>query len=242
MKGFSEKWCQWINQIITKGSVGIKINDNVGRYFQTKKGLRQGDPLSLLMFNLIADMLNLLISRAKEEAQLTGLVPHLVDGGLSILQYADNTNLFMDHNIEKAINLKLLLCAFEQLLGLKINFHKNELFCYGEAKEMEKQYTELFGCGLGQYPFRYLGIPMHYKRITNADWKIIEDKFENRLSSWKGKLLSCSGRLVLINSVLSSLALFMLSFYEIPKGVLHKLDYYRSWFSGKEIIIKRNTV
>jgi hypothetical protein len=128
------------------------------------------------------------------------------------------------------------------LLGLKINFHKNELFCYGEAKEMEKQYTELFGCGLGQYPFRYLGIPMHYKRITNADWKIIEDKFENRLSSWKVKLLSCSGRLVLINSVLSSLALFMLSFYEIPKGVLHKLDYYRSWFSGKEIIIKRNTI
>jgi hypothetical protein len=141
-------------------------------------------------------MLNLLISRAKEEAQITRLVPHLVDKGLSILQYAGDTILFMDHNIEEETNLKLLLCAFEQLLRLKINFHKSELFCYGEAKEMEKQYTELFGCGLGQYPFRYLGIPMHHKRINNANWKIIEDKFEKRLSSWKGKLLSYGGRLV----------------------------------------------
>jgi hypothetical protein len=43
-------------------------------------------------------------------------------------------------------------------------------------------------------------------------------------------MLSYGGRLVLINSVLSSLALFMLSFFEIPKGVLEKLDFYRSRF------------
>jgi hypothetical protein len=63
----------------------IKVNENLGRYFQTKKGLRQGDPLSHLLFNLVADMLNLLISRAKEEGQINGLVPHLIEGGISIL-------------------------------------------------------------------------------------------------------------------------------------------------------------
>jgi hypothetical protein len=47
---------------------------------------------------------------------------------------------------------------------------------------MESQYTKLFGCDLGQYPFRYLGISMHHKKITNADWKIIEEKFEKKLS------------------------------------------------------------
>jgi hypothetical protein len=80
-------------------------------------------------------MLTLLILRAKEDGQITGLVPHLVDEGLSILQYADDTILFMGHDIEEAKNLKLLLCVFEQLSDLKINFHKSELFCYGEAKE-----------------------------------------------------------------------------------------------------------
>jgi hypothetical protein len=42
--------------------------------------------------------------------------------------------------------------------------------------------------------------------------------------------LSYEGGLVLINTILSSLALFILSFFEIPKGILHKLDYYRSSF------------
>jgi hypothetical protein len=85
MKGFSNKWCQWINQLVSKGSVGVKVNENIGRYFQTKKGLRQGDPLSPLLFNLVADMLALLISSAKEDGQITGLVPHLIDGGIFIL-------------------------------------------------------------------------------------------------------------------------------------------------------------
>lgn len=43
----------------------------------------------------------------------------------------------MENDLEEAKNLKLLLCTFGQLSGLKINFHKNELFCYGAAKEHE---------------------------------------------------------------------------------------------------------
>jgi hypothetical protein len=77
----------------------------------------------------------------------------------------------------------MLESSFEKLTGIKINFHKSELFYYGDAREMEQQYTELFGCDIGQYPFRIVGIPMHHKRISNADWKIIEEKFEKKLSS-----------------------------------------------------------
>jgi hypothetical protein len=65
-----------------------------------------------------------------------GLVTNLVDDGLSILRYADDTILFMENDLEEARNMKLLLCALEQLSGLKINFHKSELFCYGNAREL----------------------------------------------------------------------------------------------------------
>jgi hypothetical protein len=74
IKGFSRKWCHWINQIVSKGSVGVEVNDNIGRYFQTKKGLRKGDSLSPMLFNLMADMLSLLIKRSKEDGQVMGLV------------------------------------------------------------------------------------------------------------------------------------------------------------------------
>jgi hypothetical protein len=54
------------------------------------------------------------------------VIPNLVDDGLSILQYADDTILFMDHNLDQARNIKLLLIAFEKMSGLKINFHKSK--------------------------------------------------------------------------------------------------------------------
>jgi hypothetical protein len=119
---------------------------------------------------------------------------------------------------------------FEQLSGLKINFHISELYCFGEAKESMDQYTKLFGCEQGQFPMTYLGIPTHNRRLTNAEWKVVEERLQKRLSSWKGTLLSVGGRLVLINSVLTNMVLYMLSFFQVPKGVLQRLDFYRSRF------------
>nr|XP_045089534.1 uncharacterized protein LOC123497248 [Aegilops tauschii subsp. strangulata] len=188
MKGFSAEWRAMIHSFVSGGSVAIKVNDDIGHYFQTKKGLRQGDSVSPMLFNIVADMLAIMIERAKVDGQIEGVVNHLVDGGVSILQYADDTILFMDHDLEKARNLKLILSAFEQLSGLKINFHKSELFCFGEAQDEAHLYAELFGCGLGQFPITYLGIPIHYRRLTNAEWKHIEERLQKRLSSWKGSL------------------------------------------------------
>jgi hypothetical protein len=133
--------------------------------------------------------------------------------------------------------MKLLLTVFEQLSGLKINFHKSGIFYYGKAKEFEDEYIELFGCKIGEYPFRYLGIPMHHRKLLNIDRRKIEERFEKKLSCWKAKHLSYGGRLILINFVLSSLPLFMMSFFETPKEVLKKLDQYRSrffWQGGKD--------
>jgi hypothetical protein len=169
-------------------------------------------------------MLAILISRAKEEGQVVGVVPHLVDDGLSILQYADDTIIFMDHNIQHAKNMKLLLCVFKQLSGLKINFKKSEIFCFGEAKEFENQYTQLFGCRVGNMPFQYLGISMIHRRLRNYEWQRVIEKFEKRLSNWKGHLMSTGSRLVLLNAVLNNLSIYMMSFFEIPPDVLKKLD------------------
>ncbi|WVZ58599.1 hypothetical protein U9M48_008856 [Paspalum notatum var. saurae] len=166
------------------GSVAVNVSDDVGKFFQAKKRLRQGDPLSPILINIVVDMLAILINRAKEYGQVSGVVPHLIDGGLSILQYVDDTIIFMENYLEKAHNMKLLLCAFEQISDLKINFHK-----------------KLFDCKNGDFPLKYLGLPIHFKKLRNSDWKIIEERVEKRIASWKGKHLSIGGRLTLINSV-----------------------------------------
>jgi hypothetical protein len=165
-----------------------------------------------------------------------------VNGGLSILQYVDDTILFMEHDLEKAQNLKLTLSAFEQLSGLKINFHKSELFCFGEAINEVNAYAILFSYGQGQFSMRYLGIPINYWRLTFAEWKLVEERLQKCFSSWKGKLMSLGGRLVLINLVLSNMVLHMISFFLLPKGVLYKLDYYWSRFFWQGNSEKRSIV
>jgi hypothetical protein len=81
--------------------------------------------LVVILFNIVVDMIAILINRAKGISQIIGVVPHLVDNRLSILQYADDNIIFMDNDdMEKAKNFKLL----------KINFHKSDVFCFGDAK------------------------------------------------------------------------------------------------------------
>src|SRR4051812_7382401 len=75
-----------IQSFVSRGSVAIKVNDDTGNYFHTKKELRLGDPLSPLLFNIVTDMLAILIKRAKDDGQIERLLPYLIDGRLSILQ------------------------------------------------------------------------------------------------------------------------------------------------------------
>jgi hypothetical protein len=69
-----------------------------------------------MLFNIVAGMLAVLIECEKVDGKIEGVVPHLVDGGLSILQHADDIILFMEHDFEKAKKLKLILSIFEKLL------------------------------------------------------------------------------------------------------------------------------
>ena len=75
-------------------------------------------------------MLVVLIARVKEYGQVGALTPQLVDGGVSILQYADDNIIFMEGDMEKGINMKLIIYIFEQLSGPNVNFYESEIFCF----------------------------------------------------------------------------------------------------------------
>lgn len=131
--------------------------------------------------------------------------------------------------------MKLLLAVIKQLSGQKINFHKSEILCYGEPAKFQERYMQIYRCDIRG--FRYLGIPLHHRKLVNSEWRMIEERFERKLNCWKVKHLSYGGCLTLLNYVPSNLPIFMMSFFEIPKRVLIKLDFYRSrfyWQGGKD--------
>jgi hypothetical protein len=84
MDVFSEEFHALINNFFGE-SLAIKVNNDVGRYFQKNKSLRQGDPQYPISFNIVLDMLPIIIERVQVDGQVEGVVHHLVDGGLSIL-------------------------------------------------------------------------------------------------------------------------------------------------------------
>jgi hypothetical protein len=131
LRGFSETWCGWVQKVVQDRTIAIKLNDMVGPYFQSFKGVRHGDPLSPLLFNLGVDCLTRMVVRAQQNNLIIGLIKHLIPGGVVILQYAYDTIMCLEHNVEKTRNLKLLLYMFEQLSGLKINFDKIEIIVVG---------------------------------------------------------------------------------------------------------------
>lgn len=103
-----------------------------------------------------------------------GLIPHIIGKGCVCLQYADDTVFFLQDNLEYAKNLKYILVIFEQMSGLKINIHKSEIFCFGDAELRKNLYSNIFTCPLNSLPINYLGIPIDYKSPNlplDKDWR-----------------------------------------------------------------------
>lgn len=117
--------------------------------------------------------------------------------------------------------------------GIKKIFHKSEIFCLGKADSNRSKLEEIFTCGSGVLPMKYLDIPIDHKRLKNSDWQGVEDRTESKLSCWKGQLLSIRGRLILVNSSLSNVPFYMMSFYRLPKGVRKRMYFFRATLPRK---------
>ena len=70
---------------------------------------------------------------------MRGLVPHLVEGGLTLLQYADDTILLLDTDERSIATMKFLLFCYEAMSGLKINYQKSEIFVLGVEQDEQDQ-------------------------------------------------------------------------------------------------------
>jgi hypothetical protein len=128
------------------GKVCININGKNGSYFKTHRRLRPRDPLSPLVFNLVADALAYIMEQAKDKGHTRGVVPHLVEGGLTHLQYADDTVLLCPGDTKSITNLKYLLYCFEWLSSLKINYHKSEMVHLEWTSGRKKGIANMLNC------------------------------------------------------------------------------------------------
>jgi hypothetical protein len=150
---------------------------------------------------------------------IAGLADHVIEGGCVILQYADDTILFIQDDMESARNLKLLLYIFESMSGLKINFEKSEVLLFQSDDARLQTYTELFNCQAGSWPIKYLGTPVCARRTTVAKMKFVEEKIRQGMEGWMSGSMSIGGRVTKIDACLSNSAV-----YQMSLRLLHKTN------------------
>jgi hypothetical protein len=130
--------------------------------------------------------------------------------------------------LEGAINIKFILFLFEQMYGLKINFDKSEVFCFGEANDVKNLYANIFTSPISNLHMKYLRVPIDSKKLNKCLCPPpTKEKVEKKHGLWKGRFLSLVGRLTLMNNVLTNVPLYMLSIYSAPKTVIRKIDIHR---------------
>ena len=144
--GFHRLWVKMVMRLVTTVSFQVLFNGGKLRQFTPSRGVRQGDPFSPFLFNMPVENLAKMIRQAQSAGLLEGLVPHLINKGIDILQYADDTILLIQDVVSQAVHLKLILYLFEAMSGLKINFSKSEVLIVMDDSEKGLMYADMFGC------------------------------------------------------------------------------------------------
>ena len=223
-RGFSPTWIRWIELLVIKGSVEVNLNGEESSFFNPGKGLRQGDPISSLLFNLVVDVLTRMLAKAADQGLIRGVLTNFTPNGIISLQCVVDTLIFSSSETSHLRYLKCCLGLFEQLSGIRINFHKSELILINLESEEAHIISHLFGCPLGSFPMKYLGVPLHFDKLKREDIQPLVDKFLKKLASWRGRQLSSAARVTLIKTCLASIPVYLLSFIKFPKWALQMLN------------------
>ena len=182
---FSPKWIKWIEECVKSASISVLVNGSPTAEFLPQRGLRQGDPLTPFLFNIVAEGLNGLMRRAVEENLYK---PYLVGANgvpISILQYADDTIFFGEAAKENVEAIKVILRSFELVSNLRINFAKSCFGVFGVTDQWKQEAANYLHCSLLAFPFIYLGIPIGANSRRCHMWDSIIRKCERKLSKWK---------------------------------------------------------
>ncbi|KAH1040657.1 hypothetical protein J1N35_042400 [Gossypium stocksii] len=156
----------------------------------------------------------------------------LVNGAVTneFRMYRDDTILLLRVKEKVVRNSKYVLRCSELLSGLSINFLKSCKVGFGVEEEFLFRIAAICKCKIEFLPFNYLGIPLGADPRKILSWSGIVDRVERKLLGWKSRSLSWAGRVVLINSMLSSLPIYFMSIFQAPVAVINKTDKIRRKF------------
>ena len=236
--GFGNNFINWIKLLYNNAYSCVKCNGFITDKIQIQRSVRQGCPLSSLLYSLVAEPLALLIN---QDRQIKGIISP-AGAESKILQYADDTNITIkdENSIDRVLTH---IAEYSKASGAKININKTEIMYCGEMVRLP-----------GRWHFREAGesvkvLGVHLGKDQGAardkSWRELLDKIKNKLNLWKMRGLTLRGKVVVVNSLVLSKITHILSVYDMPSQYLTEINSSISaflWGSKRNLIAHKTII
>ena len=227
---FPKQWITWITGIFTSSRISVLVNGAPTAEFTPTRGLRQGDPLSPLLFNLVGEAFSRLVDKAKDLNILKGVTLPRCSSQITHLQFADDVVMFLDAQENSILGAKRVLQCFQVISGLKINFTKSCLCGYSQEGSRIASWAAMLGCSVGKGALAYLGALLGSSPSSLKFWEPLLRKIKAKIISIDASSISIAGRTVILQAVIDNLPSYWMNLFKIPEGVLKQVELIRRRF------------
>ncbi|GAA0158121.1 hypothetical protein LIER_15227 [Lithospermum erythrorhizon] len=222
---FPQHWISLIKECISKVQFSVLVNGQTTTPFKSSCGLKQGNPLSPILFAIFSEALSATLLAHQASNQLKGISVARQGPKINHLLFADN-NLFFIHLDPKSINFFCnSIKDFCEDSGQIINFQKFVItFSSLTPLASKNKILGKLNISPSDHFDNYLAISLDIKHKRKAFFSNSVDKIKNKILSWKIKFLNFAGKTTLIKYVLQSILVYPMGIYKFPLATLNEID------------------
>ncbi|CAH9124930.1 unnamed protein product [Cuscuta epithymum] len=222
--GFDNQFVNLIRANLQATYLSIIINGVPQGFFQPKRGVKQGDPLSPFLFIIASEGFSRGLKIKVAEGKIKPYWMGNIGYPITHLGFADDLLIFLNGGSRSLINFNNFIKDYQTASGQTVNLQKSSFIISKNAASRATLIEDLLDMKRSDFPMKYLGVYLH-KGINRAQYCLnIIKQFDEKLTPWKQKHLSQGGRLILIKHVLSSIPLHILAVDTLPKQVITILE------------------
>ena len=236
---FGDNFISWMKILYTKPVFRLKNNGWISRNCSMFRGIRQGCPISALLYIFVAEILAI---KLKKNENISGFTCSNMNKEIKNVQHADDLTMALK-DIDSLRNTIETVNNFCMHAGSKINISKTECILLGPLKG---RYRNIEGINVTDKAVKCLGIYLGHDKIEcyNKNWMKIYHDTEKLFESWKKRKLSLFGKCCVVNTLALSKLIYIASILTFPDSEyikkFNKLIYNFIW--NKRDRIKRNSI